>query len=428
MHSNILEEVSKTRSRTQYPIGIGAIISSHQLLTGAIKYGFSEVYLDQSSIILISANRKYSHVCSNEIIYINFKDYIKRLEVNNIILIGTRITLKVLQILKECVKAIVITDGLLSSHMSVSLPEAQSIQIPVHLKSEEKTDILEAIHLQCDFIIYPCPKNISALEYAKSIQMFNFRKPLMFGQINSQEKEIQKLDISSLINSYDGIWISNSNNCSINIYTISQLIKLQKFAICSSYIDKGKLRINQNENESINKYLLITTNCVIFSEHYKEINIKQFLKANYVDLNKSILQNYNIFIERNVFNMQYQYYRKIILLSMKFKTSCILIANDSNKSIKFLSQNRPLMPIIACFSSETFFNQSSIYGNVYPYFQIKTESNWEAVIRKQLNSLVLFGQRLGFIKKTSPFLFCFSSDCKNTECDSYRILFIDKFH
>lgn len=421
-HTKIIEEIKKARVISKNLIGLGMIISTHRIITGKIRNDEKDVYLDQNSIVILTADRKYSHLCSHEIIYGNFIDSVQTIEVTDLIKIGEHITLKVIETGKDWVKVVVIKDGLLFSYMNIILLHSKTAKELVYLKTEEIEDLNEAIGYGCDFLIFPCPLNVCVLDYMKAIRSFHNQKPILIAKIELGSGKLCKTEVDYLMKNYDGIWLEDFCSCG-DKYLLNDissiLLSNGKHIQCSSH---------NSSNIMINNNLLTKIDGLVVSDSFiktSRISIHQ----TYSKLCKEISWNYKAFMDiRNRYRDIYcEYIRKITLLTFKYDASCIVIINESGKSVLKIAQSRPLIPILASFKNPGSAQKSTILKNVYTINSSSTSLPYAQCLSNQLNNLVALGKRLGFIKYKTQFIFCFQTKLQQEECDAFQILIEDKF-
>lgn len=428
-HNNIIDEIKKARAISKYPIGLGMIISSHQLITGMIQNNDKNVYLDLNLKLILTTNRKYGHLCSHEVIYGNFIDFINRIGMYDRIKIGDHIIVEVLEIHKDCLRVEVIKDGLLYSNMVIMLPNSGN-EKPVHLKTEEKIDIDEAFGYGCDHLIFPCPLNVCILNYMKTIQIIHNQKPIVFGKVELNKVELFKEEIDYLAKIYDGLWLADCTSHEgepLLDYIFNLLIENRKHILCTSKLSQNDVTLKGLSGHQNNYNYIAKIDGLVVSNALNT-NYRNLIQKAYSRMNEKVVWNYKAFMNTKIDcgDIHCEYIRKTVLLTFKYKASCIIIINESGKSVLKLAKARPLIPILAAFKNNSTAQQLTICRNVYCTITNCTSLYWSQYISEQLNTLMVIGKSLGFIQDKTQFVFCFQTEIKLEECDAIQVLIEDE--
>lgn len=406
----------------KYPIGLGIIISSHRLITGILRNNEENIYLDQNLEIILTTDRTYSHLCSHEIIYGNFIDFMQSIELTDCIKIGPQILVRVIGKGKNCVKVEVVKDGLLYSNMDLFLhPRTRK---SVHLKTEEKMDLTAAIAYDCEFLIFPCPLNVCVLDYLKALKSIYNRKTAVLAKVELNKIQLFRKEIEYLAENYDGIWLADCSSPReehLLNYIFNRFLFSRKHILCTPSMSTREITLQGLIGYQNNNYFAKIDSLVVSNAF--NTNCRNLVHNTYTRMNEEIAWNYNTFMNlRGDFeSIHCEYIRKAVLLSFKYKASCVLIINESGKSVLRLSQARPLIPILAVFENQSSAKQLTICRNVYSIVSSSTALSWPKNLLKQLEALVVIGKSLGFIKYKSTFVFCFQTEMQLGECDAFQI-------
>lgn len=424
-----MNEMRKAQGISKYPVGFGIVISSHKITTGIIGNNANNVYLEPSSELILTTNRKYSHICSHEIIYGNFIDFLPIFKIADCIKIGKIIIVEVTKVCKECVKVKVVQAGLLYSNMEILLLNNR-IKKPVHLKTEEKMDILEAIGYNCDYLIFPCPLNIYILDYMKGIQQIYNRKPIVIGKVQLSQAKLFQTELDFLVKLYDGIWLDDCYPLEgiLLDYIFNKCFISKKHILCTSELSTNDICLKGFiGRKTLNSKYIPEIDGLVVENRFK-INFRGLTQETYVHMNQEIVWKSKDLLNTRIRyrDINYEYIRKIILLAFKFKATCIVMINESGRSILKLAKLRPLIPILTAFKNSSTAQQFTLCRNVYSNVSAPTSLPWSQFISKQLNDLVVIGKSLDFIENKSQFIFCFQTHVELEECDAFQILIEDE--
>lgn len=374
---------AKRSSKVQFPVAIALDTKGPEIRTG-INLNNEEFELEKGQRLVITVDEHFRDRGTKQKIYVDYRELpIALKEKDEIFIDDGLICLSVEKIQENEVDCVVECGGRLSSRKGVNLPNIK-INIPA-VTAKDKEDIRFGMNENVDMIFASFIRNAKAVQEIKSILLDSRRKIMIISKIENKEG-VDNID--EIISESDGIMIARGD-LGVEIppekvpivqkMIISKCNEAGKPCICATQMLESmtyKPMATRAEISDVANAVFDNSDCTMLSgETAKGEFPLEAIKV----MGKTILEAEASFDHKRWFDHLISENPEptdrieriavdVVKLVMKENARSIILLDNEETLVRFISKYRPDCPIFAVTSHSTFARQMNLYRSVLPLF------------------------------------------------------------
>lgn len=385
-------------------------------------------YLKPEHQFILTADRTFATRCTRRAAYSNCYDFLSLTKPGNIIKIGRRIQLFVVQVIDVSIVCRVKKGGQLLSYDRVHFPD-ERIDIDLDITTEEYDDITFAFAKQIYLLSVPNPRGI---DYVNSIRfvvnILRGRYVLLLTHLSSLLSMESETYVENICQLYDGYFYRFINDKPMCCFTE---IEKYFFKLCNKY--KKPLSIVIESNEKLRK--LHETSVFEYLHYYVDTFLLENLNLNQMNVKNFVQNNMNQSASSMNFNHLLKYpgqsdYSGFLfscsMLVHQINASAILICTHSGRAPITLSNYRPNCLIIALVMCPIIPAKLELYSNLkvidMETVSLRKTKQWKKYRDDMLELGIEISQKKKWLLKDDVVILLYQSKCGLGNCNEMKII------
>ncbi|KAG8177643.1 hypothetical protein JTE90_026721 [Oedothorax gibbosus] len=408
--------VSEQQGIPFYPVAIALDTKGPEIRTGLLLEGPSaEVEIKKDCQVKIVTLDEYSEKCSEDVIYVDYKNITKVLVPGNKIYIDDGlISLVVEKVGSDTVLCTVENGGMLGSKKGVNLPGV-IVDLPA-VSEKDKEDLLFGVQQKVDMVFASFIRNAAGVKAIRKILGDAGKDIKIISKIENHEG-VKKID--EIIEESDGIMVARGD-LGIEIppekvflaqkMMIAKCNMLCKPVICATQMLESmvkKPRPTRAESSDVANAVLDGADCVMLSGETAKgeypLQAVNMMHAICVEAEAAIFQRH-VFIELSMktpvpTDSTHTVAIAAVNASMKCLASAIVVITTTGRTAHQVSKYRPKCPIIAVSRLTQTTRQAHLWRGILPlHFTGEREPDWPHDVDVRIQFALDFGKQRKFIK------------------------------
>uniref|UniRef100_A0A1D1XJG8 Pyruvate kinase n=1 Tax=Anthurium amnicola TaxID=1678845 RepID=A0A1D1XJG8_9ARAE len=400
------------------PIAIALDTKGPEIRTGLMRDN-EEPSINAGHEMIFSTNDDYAETCDLKIMYVDYKNLPKVIEVGKLIYVDDGVlSFEVLEIHDDHVKVKALNNGKLSSKKGVNLPDTD-VDLPA-VSEKDKNDLLFGVENNVDMIFASFIRSGEDVREIKSI----------LGEKGSRIKIISKIENQQGLNNFDDI-LKESDGIMVargdlgieipasNVFVAQKMIIAKcniagKPVVCATQMLESMTynpRPTRAEVSDVANAVLDGADCVMLSG--------ETAKGTY-PLEAVTMMHETCIIAESVicypplFNELKASTRlptettetvasSAVSASHEHHAACILVLSTSGNTARLISKYRPRCPIITVTREEQTARQIHLYRGCYPFVYDKPkDKDWQIDVENRISWGISRAANLGILKSGDP--------------------------
>jgi len=384
--------------------------------------GRKEVELKAGQTIKITTDDEYKEKCSDEVLWLDYKNITNVLEVGKRIYIDDGlISVKAAEIGENFVVGLIENGGSLGSRKGCNLP-ATDTDLPA-VSEKDKQDLLFGVEQGVDFVFASFIRDAAGVQEVRDVLGEEGKDIWIIPKIENQQG-VKNID--EIIDASEGIMVARGD-MGIEIPTekvfiaqkqmIAKCNKAGKPVIVATMMLESmvkKPRPTRAEASDVANAVMDGADCVMLSGEtakgeYPVICVKTMAaisrEAEACFWNESVFED--MLKSEDKKNEAYDSTStaalSAVLASYKCNAAAIIILTTSGVSARAVSKYRPICPIITITRFPQVARQLQMCKGIIPLlYKQEKDSDWMKDVDDRINFAVNFGKERNFIKSGSP--------------------------
>jgi len=403
-----------------YPLAIALDTKGPEIRTGLLEGGGSaEVELKRGETIKLTTDKAYAEKGNASIIYIDYDNIQKVVQVGNKIFVDDGLISLVCQSIQGSILTCLIEDGgTLGSRKGVNLPGVP-VDLPA-VSEKDKSDLRFGVEQGVDMIFASFIRSGSALTEIRNILGPEGSKILIISKIENQQG-MNNLD--EIIKASDGIMVARGD-LGIEIPTekvflaqkamIAKCNKAGKPVICATQMLESmvkKPRPTRAESSDVANAILDGADCVMLSGETAKgdypLECVQTMASICKEAEAAVWQK-QLFIDITShavppIDAAHTIAIATVEASVKCLAAAIIVVTTSGRSAHLIAKYRPKCPIITVTRNPQTARQCHLYRGILPiYYEADRLEDWLRDVDARVSTGLTFGKSKNFIKSGDP--------------------------
>nr|CAG8496581.1 3911_t:CDS:10 [Entrophospora candida] len=401
-HKSVIENTREVNYGT--PVAIALDTKGPEIRTGLMRDNV-EIDITAGHEMTFSTDEKYAECCDSDVMYIDYKNITKVIEVGKYIYVDDGIlSFKVLEIHDDHVRVHAVNDGKLCSKKGVNLPNT-NVDLPA-VSEKDKNDLLFGVENDVDIIFASFIRRAQDIIQIKSI----------LGEKGSNIKIIAKIEnqqgvdnFDEILKEADGIMVARGDLGieipASHVFVAQKMIIAKcniagKPVICATQMLESMTfnpRPTRAEVSDVANAVLDGADCVMLSgetaKGYYPIEAVKMMHETCL-IAESVICYPPLYNElRAITPLPTQTTETIasaaVSAAHEQSAGCILVLSTSGNTARYISKYRPRCPIITVTRDEKTARQLHLSRGCYPFIyhfgNDSDDCNWQDDVESRIS-------------------------------------------
>ncbi|RIB22456.1 pyruvate kinase, partial [Gigaspora rosea] len=423
-HKSVIDNTRENaRLHPGRPVAIALDTKGPEIRTGLMRDNV-EIPISSGHEMIFSTDEKYAEACDSNVMYIDYKNLPKVIEVGKTIYVDDGVlSFEVLEVHEDYVKVRAVNSGKLCSKKGVNLPDT-NVDLPA-VSEKDKNDLLFGVENDVDMIF------ASFIRSGQDIR--DIRKIL--GEKGSGIKIIAKIENQQGVNNFDeilketdGVMVARGD-LGIEIpapqvfvaqkMIIAKCNLVGKPVVCATQMLESMTynpRPTRAEVSDVANAVLDGADCVMLSGETAKgsypIEAVKMMHETCI-ISESVICYPPLFNELRALTPLPMETTEAVACSAvnaahETHAGCILVLSTSGSTARFISKYKPRCPIVTVTRNARTARQIHLYRGCYPFIydkprdQVDDETRWQEDVENRIRWGINHAVKLQILKSGDP--------------------------